>query len=201
MEERQVTAAGQIRPLDAPFYVFATQNPIELEGTYPLPEAQLDRFMFNIRMDYLTEDEELEVVNQTTANKTVDLKPVFTGEEMREFMRLIRSVPVAEPIARYAVQLSQASRPTAAAAPDFITQYVSWGAGTRGSQNLVLAAKARALLKGHFHVSLNDIEAVAPPVFRHRILTNFRAEADRVTVEDIIQRLLTTVAKPKSGLA
>lgn len=199
MEERQVTVAGQVRPLSKPFYVFATQNPIELEGTYPLPEAQLDRFMMNILIDYLDEEEELQVVNQTTTNEEIQLEPIFTGEEMLNFSRLVRLVPVAEPIARYAVQLVQASRPQPGA-PEFIQQWVNWGAGTRGSQNLILAAKARALLNGHFHVSIADIQAVAAPVLRHRILTNFRAEADRVGVEEIIERLIKEVPKPQSGL-
>ncbi len=200
MEERQVTVAGEIRPLDKPFYVFATQNPIELEGTYPLPEAQLDRFMFNIHIDYLNEDEELEVVTKTTANQDYSLQPIFGGDDMLQFTRLVRMVPVAEPIARYAVQLVQASRPNQKEAPDFVRDWVGWGAGTRGSQNLILAAKARALLQGHYHVSIADLHAVAGPVLRHRILTSFRADADRVNVEDVIQRLIETVPKPKSNL-
>ncbi|MBD3265268.1 AAA domain-containing protein [bacterium] len=200
MEERQVTVAGEIRPLHPPFFVFATQNPIELEGTYPLPEAQLDRFMFNILIDYLDEDEELEVINQTTVNRDIALQHIFNGNDILHFNQLVRMVPIAEPVARYAVQLVRASRPSAATAPELIQKWVGWGAGTRGSQYIILAAKARALLQGRFHVSLNDIQAVAPPVLRHRILTNFRAEADRVTVEEIIQQLLESVAKPKSGL-
>ncbi len=201
MEEKQVTVAGEIRLLHQPFYVFATQNPIELEGTYPLPEAQLDRFMFNILIDYLSEDDELEVVNQTTTVQRVDLQHVFNGDDMLNFTRLVRMVPIAEPIARYAVQLAQASRPNRSDAPDFIRKWVSWGAGTRASQNLILAAKARALLNGHFHVSCSDIRAVAGPVLRHRILANFRAEADRVSVEDIIRQLIETVPEPRSGLS
>ncbi|MBI1390318.1 MAG: AAA domain-containing protein [bacterium] len=200
MEERQVTVAGEERRLDRPFYVFATQNPIELEGTYPLPEAQLDRFMFNIWIDYLGEDEELEVVSKTTSVEDAELTPVFDGDDMLRFARLVRMVPVAEPIARYAVQLVQSSRPNRAGAPDFIRDWVGWGAGTRGSQNLILAAKARALLQGRFHVSIADLHAVAAPVLRHRILTSFRAEADRVTVEDIIKRLIETTPRPKSNL-
>jgi len=200
MEERQVTAAGEMRLLEPPFYVFATQNPIELEGTYPLPEAQLDRFMFNIRIDYLSEDDELQVVNQTTSNAEVDLQPVFNGDDMLHFARLVRSTPVAEPIARYAVRLAQSSRPGVSNPLDFIRQWVSWGAGTLGSQNLILAAKARALLQGRFHVSIADIQSIAAPVLRHRILTNFRAEADRVSVEDIIVKLIEAVPKPESGL-
>lgn len=201
MEERQVTVAGEIRPLNPPFYVFATQNPIELEGTYPLPEAQLDRFMFNVLIDYLNEDDELAVVNLTTSNIGVELHTVFTGQDMLQFAKLVRYTPVAEPIARYAVQLVQSSRPNHPDAFDFIQQWVSWGAGTRGSQNLILAAKARALLNGRFHVSMADIQAMAAPVLRHRILTNFRAEADRISVEEIIAKLIETVPIPKSGLA
>ncbi|MBN2326352.1 MAG: AAA family ATPase [Candidatus Omnitrophica bacterium] len=200
MEERQVTIAGEMRPLKPPFFVFATQNPIELEGTYPLPEAQLDRFMFNILIDYLSEDDELEVVYQTTSNIDIELKPVFSGKEMVEFARLARSTPIAKPIARYAVQLAQSSRPSHPQAPDFIHRWISWGAGTRGSQNLILAAKARALLQGRCHVSVLDIQAVAAPVLRHRILTNFRAEADRASVEAIIEKLIQAVPVPKSGL-
>jgi MoxR-like ATPase len=200
MEERQVTVAGVNRHLSKPFYVFATQNPIELEGTYPLPEAQLDRFMFNILIDYLSEEEELQVVNQTTSNQESNMKHVFNSDDMLHFMKLVRLVPVAEPVARYAVQLVQASRPSSEKSLDYIDKWVSWGAGTRGSQNLILAAKARALLKGHFHVSINDISAVAAPVLRHRILTNFRAEADHIHVEDIIKKLLESIPKPASGL-
>ncbi len=201
MEERQVTVAGQLRPLAKPFYVLATQNPIELEGTYPLPEAQLDRFMLNIRIDYLDEQEELEVATRTTGGALASPSRVFSAEDMLDFARLVRLVPIAEPIARYAVRLAQASRPENAKAPDFIKNWVSWGAGTRGSQNLVLAAKARALLQGRFHVSTSDIQAVAHSVLRHRILTNFRAEADRVSIEQIIERLIESVQKPTSGLS
>ncbi|MCX8036396.1 MAG: AAA family ATPase [Candidatus Sumerlaeia bacterium] len=201
MEEKQVTVAGQMRALDRPFYVLATQNPIELEGTYPLPEAQLDRFMFNILIDYLNENEELEVASRTTSGELAELESVFTGQDMLDFARLIRQVPVAEPVARYAVRLTQASRPNNGAAPDFVAKWVSWGAGTRGTQSLLLGAKARALLKGRFHVSCADIRAVAHPALRHRILTNFRAEADGIGVEDIIRRLLETIPEPKSGLA
>ena len=199
MEEKQVTVAGQLRPLNKPFFVLATQNPIELEGTYPLPEAQLDRFMCSINIGYLSEAEELAVVTQTTAPSEQKLNPVFSGQDMLDFARLVRMVPVAEPIARYAVQLVQASRPLSAAAPDFVKQWVGWGAGTRGSQYLVLAAKARALLEERFHVSGDDIRAVAHEVLRHRILTNFRAEADQVRVDDVIDKLIAHVPKPSGG--
>jgi MoxR-like ATPase len=199
MEEKQVTVAGQLRPLNKPFFVLATQNPIELEGTYPLPEAQLDRFMCSINIGYLSEAEELAVVTQTTAPLEQTLSPVFSGQDMLDFARLVRMVPVAEPIARYAVQVVQASRPLSAEAPDFVKQWVGWGAGTRGSQYLVLAAKARALLEERFHVSGEDIRAVAHEVLRHRILTNFRAEADQVRVDDVIDKLIAHVPKPSGG--
>jgi MoxR-like ATPase len=199
MEEKQVTVAGQLRPLNKPFFVLATQNPIELEGTYPLPEAQLDRFMCSINIGYLSEAEELAVVTQTTAPLEQTLSPVFSGQDMLDFARLVRMVPVAEPIARYAVQVVQASRPLSAEAPDFVKQWVGWGAGTRGSQYLVLAAKARALLEERFHVSGEDIRALAHEVLRHRILTNFRAEADQVRVDDVIDKLIVHVPKPSGG--
>lgn len=197
MEEKQVTIGGKPHPLQQPFYVLATQNPIELEGTYPLPEAQLDRFMMNIQIDYLNEDEELAVVTRKPELEAV--VPVFTGADMLDFAKLVSIVPVADPVARYAVQLVQASRPSDEA-PDFVRSWVGWGAGTRGTQSLLLGAKARALLRGRYHVSFADIRAVAPDVLRHRILTNFRAEADRITAEDIIDRLLTTIEPPKADL-
>jgi MoxR-like ATPase len=200
MEERQITVAGNVRELEKPFFVLATQNPIELEGTYPLPEAQLDRFMFNIRIDYLNEADELTVATTTTSTHTEEPQNVFSGEDMTNFARLVRMVPIAEPVARYAVNLAQASRPDHPDAHGFVKDWVSWGAGTRGSQNLILGAKARVLLQGRYHVSVGDIQAVARPVLRHRILTNFRAEADHVSVEDIIQKLLEAVPQPQSGL-
>ncbi|MDP6040939.1 MAG: AAA family ATPase [Candidatus Latescibacteria bacterium] len=200
MEEKQVTVGGNLRALEGPFFVLATQNPIELEGTYPLPEAQLDRFMMNIHIDYLNEDEELAVATRTTATTTEDVEAVFTGADMLDFARLVRLVPVAEPVARYAVQLVQASRPDSDTAPDFVKSWVSWGAGTRGAQGLLLSAKARALLQGRHHVSFGDIRAVAPDVLRHRILTNFRAEADHVSPEDIVAQLLEAVHPPEANL-
>ncbi len=200
MEEKQVSVAGETRSLSRPFFVLATQNPIELEGTYPLPEAQLDRFMFNIQIGYLSEDEELAVATRTTAREKVELPTIFTEEDILRFSELVRSVPVAEPIARYAVRLVQASRPTHATAPDFVKTWVAWGAGTRASQSLLLGAKARALLKGRHHVSCADIRAVAPAVLRHRVLTNFRAEADRVNAEEVVRKLLEAVKEPQSGL-
>jgi len=200
MEEKQVSVAGETRLLGSPFYVFATQNPIELEGTYPLPEAQMDRFMFKILIDYLDEDQELAVATQTTSERTEEVHSIFSAEEMQQFIGLVRMVPVADAIARFAVRLVQASRPNNPAAPEFVRKWVSWGAGTRASQYLILGAKARALFQNRFHVAIEDITAVARPTLRHRILTNFQADADRVSVEDIIDQLLQAVEPPKSYL-
>ncbi len=196
MQEHQVTAAGVRHTLEEPFFVLATQNPIEMEGTYPLPEAQLDRFMFNVVMDYLPEDEEVAVVTRTTAGTPAPIEPLFTGEDVRRFQDIVRKVPVAEEIARYAVRLAAASRPRQSGTPDFIREWASWGAGTRAGQFLVLGAKARALFKGRVHVTVEDIQTLAYPVLRHRILLNYRAEAEGFTVEDVIKRLLETVKTP-----
>jgi MoxR-like ATPase len=195
MQEHQVTAAGIRHALDEPFFVLATQNPIEMEGTYPLPEAQLDRFMFNVVMDYLPEDDEVAVVTRTTAQAGPEIAPLFSGEDVLEFHNMIRKVPIAEELVRYAVRLAAASRPRQSATPDFINEWVSWGAGTRAGQFLVLGAKARALLKSRAHVSLEDIQVLAEPALRHRILLNYRAEAEGVTVESVIRRLIDS-AKP-----
>ena len=200
MEEKQVSVAGETRPLGSPFYVFATQNPIELEGTYPLPEAQMDRFMFKILIDYLDEDRELAVAMRTTSTDNEPVRAVFTAEQMLGFRELVRMVPIADAIARYAVKLVQAGRPDNANASEKVRTYVSWGAGTRASQYIILGAKSRALLQGRLHVSLDDIRTVARPALRHRILTNFQADADGVTVEDIIDHLLESVEQPSSGL-
>lgn len=196
MQEQQVTAAGRRYTLDKPFFVLATQNPIEMEGTYPLPEAQLDRFMFNIVVDYLPEDDEVAVVTQTTGAAVEDLKPIFQGSELIEFRKAVRSVPIAEDVARYAVRLAAASRPHEAKTPSFINDWVNWGAGLRAGQYLVLGGKARALLNGQSHVSIEDIRAVAHPTLRHRILVNYRAEADGISVESVIDKLLETVQPP-----
>jgi len=196
MQEHQVTAAGVRHVLDEPFFVLATQNPIEMEGTYPLPEAQLDRFMFNVVMDYLPEADEVQVVTQTTAGRPAAIEPLFTGEDVLSFHELVRTVPVAEEMVRYAVQLAAASRPHQAAAPDFVNDWVSWGAGTRASQFLILGAKARALLQGRAHVTVEDIQALAAPALRHRILLNYRAEAEGVRVEEVIKRLLAAQKAP-----
>jgi MoxR-like ATPase len=203
MEELQVTVQGVTYPMDRPFFVLATQNPIELEGTYPLPEAQLDRFIFNIIIDYLNADEELAVVNATTAGKETDVLRTVTGEDILGFQRLVRRVPVPDSVARYAVSLVRSSRPGRNGADgtfDFIKEWVNWGASLRASQYLILGGKARALLNGRFNVSIEDIQRLAYPVLRHRILTNFHAESQRVTTEDIIKRLIEAVPVPKSGL-
>ncbi len=190
MQEHQVTAAGVRYPLTEPFFVLATQNPIEMEGTYPLPEAQLDRFMFNVFINYLPEEDEVAVVKQTTARGGEAIEAIFTGEDVLRFHDVVRKVPIAEDVIRMAVKLAAASRPKTAAAPDFVNQFVGWGAGTRAAQNLVLGGKARALLQGRAHVTPDDIKALAIPVLRHRILVNYRAEAEGVTVENIVERLL-----------
>jgi len=196
MQELQVTAAGVRYQLDAPFFVLATQNPIEMEGTYPLPEAQLDRFMFNVVVDYLPESDEVTVVQRTTAGVGEEIDPVLAGEDVLAIHDLVRSVPVAEDLVRYAVRLAAASRPRQVGTPEFINDYVSWGAGLRAGQFLILGAKARALLAGRSHVTADDIRKLAAPVLRHRILTNYKAEAAGVSVEQIISRLLETVKGP-----
>jgi MoxR-like ATPase len=200
MEERQVTAAGVTYPMSKPFFVLATQNPIELEGTYPLPEAQLDRFMFKIELGYLSEDDEVKVVSQTTQTHDSGLAHPLSGEDILEFQRIARQVPAAEAVIKYAVRLVHASRPQSETAPDFIKDWVSWGAGIRASQNLILAGKVRALLLGRYNVSYGDVRALAPSVLRHRVLLNFHAEAERVTTDDVIKRLLEAVPEPSSEI-
>ncbi len=193
MQEHQVTAAGVRYPLDEPFFVLATQNPVEMEGTYPLPEAQLDRFLFNVVVDYLPEDDEVAVVKATTAGKPLPIEPIFDAADVLRFHEVVKKVPVADDVVRYAVRLAAASRPGQPGAPDFITNWVSWGAGLRAAQSLVLGAKARALLEGRYHVSPADIRALAHPTLRHRVLLSYRAAADRVTVNTVIDRLLDHV--------
>src|ERR1044071_3907346 len=196
MQEHQVTAAGVRHVLEEPFFVLATQNPIEMEGTYPLPEAQLDRFMFNVVMNYLPEDEEVAVVTRTTSAMPAPIEALFTGEDVLRFHEIVRKVPVAEEVVRYAVKLAAASRPHLPGSPDFINQWTSWGAGTRAGQFLVLGAKSRALLKGRAHVTLDDIRTLAFPTLRHRILLNYRAEAQGVGVENVIRKLIETIKPP-----
>jgi MoxR-like ATPase len=196
MQEHQVTVAGEPYALEEPFFVLATQNPIEMEGTYPLPEAQLDRFMFNVRIDYLPQRDELAVVLQTTSIEPEPIKALFSGEDVLRFHEIVRKVPIAEEVALYAVRLADASRPGREGAPGFVNDWVSWGAGLRAAQTLVLGAKARSLLNGRAHVSLADITALVHPTFRHRILVGYKAEAEGVNVDQIIDRLLEAVPKP-----
>jgi len=193
MQERQVTVGGERHRLPDPFFVLATQNPIEQEGTYPLPEAQLDRFMLNILVGYPSEEEELEIVRMTTSLRHVTVSKVLTGAEILELQELIRKVPAADHVSRYAVRLARLTRRDQGKVPDFIRDYVSWGAGPRASQYLVLAAKARAVLHGRYYVSIEDIRTVAGPVLRHRIVTNFNAEAEGLRPDDIVARLIEAV--------
>jgi len=190
MQEHQVTAAGVRHALPEPFFVLATQNPIEMEGTYPLPEAQLDRFMFNVVIDYLPESDEIEVVRRTTSGRPAAIQSLFSGEDVEQFHGLVQQVPVAIELITFAVRLAAASRPRQPRAPEFVNEWVSWGAGTRAGQSLILGAKARALLKGRAHVTIDDIRALALPVLRHRVLLNYRAEAEGVRIEDLIRRLI-----------
>lgn len=200
MQEHRVTVQGRTYDLEEPFFVFATQNPIELEGTYPLPEAQLDRFMFNIIMDYLPHGEEMEVVRSTTAIQSHEFEHAVTGADIVAFQTLVRKVPVADPVLKYAVDLARTSRPSENGAPEFIKKWVSYGASVRAAQYLILGAKARALMSGNYHVSFEDIRALAHPVMRHRILTNFHAESEQVTTDHLVDQLLEAVPVPKSGM-
>jgi MoxR-like ATPase len=199
MQEGNVTVQGNTYQLPKPFYVLATQNPIEMEGTYPLPEAQLDRFMFNVRIGYLSEEDEVAVVKMTTSPQDSELQRLMSAEEIIEFQHLVRKVPAADSVARYAVNLVGASRP-GPDAPDFVNRWVTWGGSLRASQFLVLAGKARAILYGRYNVSCDDIRAMAQPVLRHRILLNFQAESEKVDSDQVIQKLVDAVPEPKSGL-
>jgi MoxR-like ATPase len=201
MQEYHVTAAGKTHQLDRPFFVLATQNPIELEGTYPLPEAQLDRFMFNVVMTYLPEDDEVRVVTDTTGVGEPAIERVLSGPDILEFQRMVRQVIVSDEIARYAVRLVSASRPGQRGTLELVDKYVKWGAGLRASQSMILGGKARALINGRHHVSIKDIQALAAPILRHRIVTNFYAESERVNADGIVARLLEDIPVPKSGLA
>lgn len=193
MQERRVTVAGRTYNLPAPFFVLATQNPIEQEGTYPLPEAQLDRFMFNLRVDYPSHEEEVRILLEATTDNLAPLEKVWTGEEMLALQHAVRQVPVPTSVADYTVKLVQATRPSSPTAPEFIKRYVQWGAGPRASQFLALAGKALAVLDGRFNVAREDIQAVAKLVLRHRLVTNYRAEADSQTADSIIDRLLVQI--------
>jgi len=200
MQEHWVTAAGETMPLPEPFFVLATQNPIEQEGTYPLPEAQLDRFLFDIRIDYPDEDDEVLVLQATTGEGQVRLEPVVDAEGTLALQRATRSLAAAEPVVRYAARLARATRPGDAGAPELVKRYVRWGAGPRAGQALVLGAKAHALLSGRGHVHPDDIVRVAYPVLRHRVLPNFAAEAEGVTAEHVIAAVLDAVGPPASGI-
>jgi len=199
MQEYHVTAAGRTYPLERPFFVLATQNPIELEGTYPLPEAQLDRFMFNVVINYLNEDDEVTVVTRTTGTEAQAPDRVLSGPDILQFQEIARQVVIAEDIARYTVRLVSASRPKEGGL-EFINKWVKWGAGLRGSQAIVRGAKARALMHGRYHVSVKDVQALAKPILRHRIMTNFYAESERINSDAIIDRLIETVPRPASGM-
>jgi len=200
MQEHQVTIQGRTYTLEEPFFVFATQNPIELEGTYPLPEAQLDRFMFNIIIDYMPEDDEMEVVRSTTAVQDYEFDHVVNGADILAFQNLVRRVPVSEAIMRYAVRLARTTRPGEEGAPEFVEKWVEYGASVRAAQYIILGSKARALMHGRYHVSYEDIRALAKPVFRHRILTNFHAQSEKISSETLIDQLLETVDAPKSRM-
>jgi MoxR-like ATPase len=199
MQELACTVRGNRYELPSPFFVLATQNPIELEGTYPLPEAQLDRFLFNTVLDYLNTDDELKVVDLTTATHVPQVKAVTSAEEILDFQQLVRMVPIAEPLARYVVTLVRATRRNSKIAPEFIKKYVNYGASVRAAQFIVLSGKARALAHRRYHVAYEDITAFALPVLRHRILLNFHAESDRVDVDDILRRLLEQMPPPSEG--
>src|SRR3954467_12391842 len=200
MQEHRVTVQGRTYTLEEPFYVFATQNPIELEGTYPLPEAQLDRFMFHIVIEHPPEDEEYEVVRTTTAILNPQFDRPVSGADLVAFQRLVRRVPVAEPVMRYALSLVRASRPKSPTCPDNVKKWVAFGGSVRAAQYLVLGAKARALTTGRYHVSFDDIKAMAHPVLRHRVLTNFHAQSEGINSDALIDRLLEAVPVPRSGM-
>ena len=194
MQEYQITAGGTRHKLPQPFFVLATQNPIEQEGTYPLPEAQLDRFMFNTFVDYPDETEEFDIVKRTTADLEPTVTATLTDEQILRLQKIVRRVPVADHVVRYAMQLARLTRPNQPGVPDFIREYVNWGAGPRASQYLTLGAKARAVLHGRFYAGCDDVRTVAAPVLRHRIITNFNAEAEGIKPDDVIRRLIETIA-------
>ena len=199
MQEYKVTAGGTTFPLDLPFFVLATQNPIEQEGTYPLPEAQLDRFMLNIEIGYPDFDDEVQIVLQTTSNEKPSPRKVMEGAAILRYQELVRRVPVSPFVVSYAVALSQSSRPQGGDATQFVRDYVEWGAGPRASQYLILGAKARTILQGRYAVSIEDIQALAPSVLRHRVVPNYKAQGEGLSSVDIIQRLLSEVKPPKDG--
>ena len=197
MQEHSCTVRGHLYQLPAPFFVLATQNPIELEGTYPLPEAQLDRFLFNSILDYLSAEDELKVVDMTTTTRIAKIEPVTSAEELLDFQQLVRMVPIADTLARYIVGLVRATRHNSGSAPDFVKKYVNYGGSIRAAQFIVLAAKARALSRKRYHVTYDDITALVVPVLRHRILLNFHAESERIDADEILNRLIAHVPRPK----
>ncbi len=197
MQERACTVRGTNYKLPNPFFVLATQNPIELEGTYPLPEAQLDRFLFNVLLDYLSAEQELKVVDLTTTTHVAAADPVTTAEEILDFQQLVRMVPIGESVARYAIDLVRATRPRDVAAPDVVKKYINYGGSVRAAQFLVLSAKCRALMKGRYHVSYEDVRALYIPVLRHRVLLNFHAESDKQRPDDVLQQILNLKVPPK----
>ena len=199
MQERQVTAGGTKHPLDEPFFVLATQNPIEQEGTYSLPEAQLDRFMFNIRVDYPSEEEEVLIMKRTTVGVQEKVGQVLSGSEILNLQTIVRKVPIADEVIRYVLRLTRATRVQKDESPEFIREWLAWGAGPRASQYLILGGKARAVLHGRTHVAAEDIQAVAHPVLRHRMLTNFSAEAEGITSDGIVDRLIEETPVNESG--
>jgi MoxR-like ATPase len=199
MQEHSCTVRGHIYQLPAPFFVLATQNPIELEGTYPLPEAQLDRFLFNAILGYLSAEDELKVVDMTTTTRIAKVESVTSAEELLNFQQLVRMVPIAETLARYVVSLVRATRQSSGSAPDFVKKYVNYGGSIRAAQFIVLAAKARALSRKRYHVTYDDITALMVPVLRHRILLNFHAESERIDADEILNRLLEYVPRPKES--
>jgi MoxR-like ATPase len=201
MQEHQVTAGGRRHKLPDPFFVLATQNPIEQEGTYPLPEAQLDRFMFEVLVDYPDEDEEFEIVRQTTAQTHPSVEEVISLDEIASLQAIVRKIPVADHVIRYAMQFPRLTRKEKGNVPEFVADYVSWGAGPRASQYLILGAKARSMLQGRAYVSTEDVRAVASPVLRHRIITNFNAEAEGVTTDEIVRRLAEIIPTDASVLS
>jgi MoxR-like ATPase len=198
MQERSCTVRGTQHTISPPFFVLATQNPIELEGTYPLPEAQLDRFIFNTLLDYLTANDELKVLDLTTTTHLAKVVPVTNAEEIIDFQQVVRMVPIADTVARHAVNLVRATRPTDPTAPDFVKKYVNFGASVRAAQFLVLASKARALVHKRYHVTYEDVTSLMRPILRHRVLLNFQAESDRLTTDDILLKLLEAMPAPKA---
>src|ERR1700729_2817094 len=199
MQERSCTVRGNMYTIPSPFFVLATQNPIELEGTYPLPEAQLDRFLFNTILDYLSASDELKVVDLTTTTRVAKVEPVTTAQELLDFQQLVRMVPIGEPVAKYVVNLVRATRYKNENAPDFVKKYVNYGGSIRAAQFIVLAAKARALSRRRYHVTYDDVTSLAIPVLRHRILLNFHAESERVDADEILRRLIEHMPPPKEA--